>query len=96
MEHEQGARTFEYDERTYVYLDTAEQANTLVSDEDIVSALGWFEEKKGVPAQDFIDKLAKHGGYADTPWDIDSYDNEAARRLLARARRIKREQQEWG
>jgi hypothetical protein len=80
-------------DRIYTVLQTAEQADEYVTDQYIEETLGWFEDKRGVPTEDFIDRLCdEQGAYADQPYDLDNYDNDAARRILSRARRIKREQ----
>jgi hypothetical protein len=87
-------KTFEFDGVTYLVLETAEQADELVSDDDIQDTLeGWFGERRTVPEEDFIDRLVKdHGSaYAATPFEIENYDSPAARRLLSRARKIKKE-----
>lgn len=90
-------RRFEHDGEQYVYLDTKEQADELVSDELIEEVLGWFHDRKGVPANAFIDKLCDTYGrpYGDKKlgFDIDNYDNAASRSILSRARRIKKEQE---
>jgi hypothetical protein len=68
---------------------TAEEANALVSDDLIDAALGWFEDERGIPSEEFIDRLCDS---ADG-WDLDNYDNAAARRILERARKIKKDSQ---
>jgi hypothetical protein len=88
------ARTFEFEGTTYLYLETAEQADELVSDDDIQDTLeSWFGERRTVPEEDFIDRLVKdHGGARSSmPFEIESYDSPASRRLLSRARKIKKE-----
>lgn len=57
----------------------------LTSVEDCVD---WFEEQRGLPTDEFIDRLCTT--YADG-WDIESYDNEAVRKIMRHARKIKRE-----
>lgn len=94
-------RRFKHDDKEYVYLDTEEQANELITDVMIEETLGWFEDEKGVPGEEFIDRLCDNEGppHYDTEkhryglgFDMDSYDNDAARSILRRARRIKKEQ----
>lgn len=75
----------------YVMLTTAADADEYVSDADLEGALEWFADKRGVPTEGFIDRLC---GSSATPYDLGAYDNEAARRLLSRARKIKREMDE--
>lgn len=67
---------------------TAEEADALVSDELLGEVLDWFQDERGVPAERFIDRLCDT--YADG-WELDNYGNAAARRILSRARKIKRE-----
>ena len=95
-------RRFEMDGKQYIYLDTTEQADELVSDQAIEETLGWFEEQRGVPGNDFLDRLIKAYGEPSYDFekhryglgfDLDSYDNDAARSILRRARRIKKEQE---
>jgi hypothetical protein len=55
-------------------------------------ALDWFEDERGVPTEDFIDRLCKT--YLNSLWyDLDSYDNEAARKIMREARKLKRERE---
>ncbi len=90
-------KTLEFDEKTFLLLETAADADEMVSDETIQDCLeGWFGDRRTVPEQGFIDRLVNTKGAP--PWDgsrpgfdIESYDNPAAKRLLSRARRIKRE-----
>jgi len=87
-------KTFEFDGTTYVVMETAEQADEMISDDDIQDTLeGWFGDRRTVPEEEFIDRLVKdHGGsYSKTPFEIEEYDSPAARRLLSRARKIKKE-----
>lgn len=91
-------QTFEHDGRLYVVLESAEQADEFVDDDLLEECLAWFEDERGIPAEPFIDKLSDVYGVA--PYDrsapgfeIQDYDSQAARRLLSRARRLKREAQ---
>ncbi len=62
----------------------------------IEETLGWFTERKTVPPEAFIDQLCKtYGGSGEGPddWDMDAYDSPAAREILRRARKLKREEQ---
>ena len=68
-------------------LTTSEQADEYVSDDLLSEVLDWFEDERGVPAREFIDRLCET--YADG-WDLDSYYNPAANRILTRARILKR------
>jgi len=86
--------TFEIDGVTYVTLRTKEQADELVSDDDIEGALGWFTDKRGVPAEEFMDRLCP--GYLPDGrrYEVDNFEDPAAKRILSRARKIKREMDE--
>lgn len=88
-------RAFELDGRTYVILETAEQAERLVSDETIQDCLeGWFGDRRGVPEQAFIDAISDRYGtprFAESGFEIQDYLCPASRNILKRARRIKRE-----
>lgn len=75
----------------------------LVEEEDVtdeilehaLDCLDWFQDRKGLSTQDFIDRLAQSyggSGYDPDNWDIDSYDNPAVRKIMRVARRAKREQ----
>jgi hypothetical protein len=64
-----------------------EDADEFVTDLMLDETLDWFEDDRGVPTEEFIDRLCTT--YADA-WDIDNYDSPAARRILSRARKIKR------
>jgi hypothetical protein len=87
--------TFHLEGREYVVLETAEQADKLVSDETIQDALeGWFGDRRTVPEEEFIDCISDRYGtpnLGETGFEIQQYDSPAARRILSRARRIKRE-----
>ena len=92
-------RRFVHDGKLYIYLDTKEQAEEFVPDKTVEEVLGWFEDERGVPTEEFLDQLVKDYG---TPpfndnhklgFDLDSYDNEATRNILSRARKIKKEQE---
>ena len=87
-------KTVEFDGVTYILMETREQADELVSDDNITDTLeGWFGDRRTVPEEDFIDRIVRdHGSeYATTPFEIERYDNPASKRLLSRARKIKRE-----
>ena len=48
----------------------------------------WFEDQPTMPTEDFLDRLFKH----PTRWDLEDYDNDAARAIMQHARRVRREQ----
>lgn len=58
----------------------------------IESAVEWFDDESTMPAEDFIDRLCN--SYGGDDFDLESYDNEAARKILRIARRIRREGRE--
>jgi hypothetical protein len=58
--------------------------------EDVADCLdGWFPDDEPLPAEDFIDKFTED--YLNPEWEINQYDSPAARKLLAEARKIRRE-----
>lgn len=86
-------RTFDIDGRTYRLLEEAGDV-----DEEILAAiencLDWFPEGEPMPTEEFIDRLCKTYGSPsfDKPgFDLDQYDNPAARKIMREARRMRRE-----
>lgn len=57
----------------------------------IESAVEWFNDERSMPTEDFIDRLCKT--YGGSEYDLESYDNDAARKIMRIARRIRRESQ---
>ena len=48
----------------------------------IPDCLEWFQERRTLPTEDFIDRLSDTYGYhADPPWELDNYDSPAARKI---------------
>lgn len=70
---------------------------TLQTEEDVTpeieahvaEAVEWFDDEEKMPTEDFIDRLCKD--YGGTDWDLDQYDNPAARKIMRIARRIRRD-----
>ena len=87
----------DYDEK-FQMLESAEDA-ALITDKEIEDTLGWFIDKRGVPAGEFFDRLFSRSGpknptTGDT-LDLDQMDNPAAKSLLKRARAMKREMDDY-
>lgn len=85
-------------EKTYYMLQTAEDVDGLITDEQLDAALDWFEDEPKLPTSDFLDRLFPRysgppgpDGYDEC--DLDQMDNEAARRIMARARKLRRERE---
>jgi hypothetical protein len=83
------------EQKTYRVLKTAEEVDEFISDEDLGSALDWFDGEPKMPTDEFLDRLfPKYGGLYDSDGaelDLDSLDNPAARRIMARARKLRKE-----
>lgn len=52
-------------------------------------AVDWFADERAMPTEEFIDRLCKSYG---TDWDIEDYDTPAVRKIMRRARQVRREQ----
>ena len=84
------------DEKRYYMLQTAEEAD-MISDAEIESAVDWFDGETSMPRDEFFDRLfsrysgptCRIEGYDE--FDLDQLDNAAARRLIARARKNRKE-----
>jgi hypothetical protein len=60
--------------------------------EDVLSCLDFFWDQKGLGTEEFIDKLSDTYGLGSTPpWELDSYDSPAARKIMRIARSARRE-----
>jgi hypothetical protein len=78
------------------------QTRTLREEEDVTEevlaaipdALEWFEDRRSLPTEEFIDRFSDTYGYPE--WELDNYDSPAARKVLREARRIRKEQDQWG
>lgn len=86
-------------ETKYQMLESAEDA-ALITDKEIEDALGWFTEKRGLPADEFFDRLfPRYSGPVNPTTgetlDLDQMDNPAAKALLKRARKMKREMDDY-
>lgn len=83
--------------RTYRLLQTTEEVDALITDAELNSALDWFDDEPRMPTEDYLDRLfPKYGGPRDNDGaelDLDHLDNEAARRIMKRARRLRRERE---
>lgn len=49
----------------------------------------WFDDEPTMPTEEFIDRMFRH----TTSVDIEDYDNEAARKIMRHARKIRRDRQ---
>lgn len=84
------------DEKTYYMLQTAEEAD-LISDAEIESAVDWFDGEASMPRDEYFDRLFGRYSGPTCPiegydeFDLDQLDNAAARRLLSRARKNRKE-----
>ena len=47
----------------------------------------WFEDEPTMSSEDFIDRMFKY----PSRWDIEDYDNPAARKIMRHARKIRKE-----
>jgi hypothetical protein len=78
-------------------LQTAEEVDQLISDGDLNSALDWFDDEPRMPTDEFLDRLfPRYGGPLDSDGrelDLDQLDNSAARRIMSRARQLRRERE---
>jgi hypothetical protein len=78
-------------------LQTAEEVDALISDEDLNSAIDWFDDQRTMPTDEFLDRLVpRYGGLTDeqgNELDLDQMDNDAARRIMSRARRLRKERE---
>ncbi len=85
------------EERPYRLLATAEEVDEFISDDDLSSALDWFDGDPlpKMPRDEFFDRLFPKYGGPTTPdgeeLDLDQMDNAAARRILSRARALRKE-----
>ena len=79
----------------YRNLLTSEDVDETISDEMLNDALDWFSDEPKMPTDEFLDRLFPFDGNprdsAGRMLDLDSFDNEAARRIMSRARRLRKE-----
>lgn len=80
---------------TYRLLQTAEEVDQFLTDDDLNSALDWFDDEPKMGTEEFLDRLfPRYGGPSDSDdneLDLDQLDNAAARRIMARARKLRKE-----
>jgi hypothetical protein len=83
---------------TYRLLSSAAEVDRFITDEQLSEALDWFDDEPRMSTSDFLDRLfPRYGGPADdagNELDLDSLDNAAARRIMSRARTLRRERGE--
>lgn len=83
---------------TFRMLQTAEEVDELISDSLLNDTLDWFPEGEKMPTDEFLDRLfPRYGSILDPEGreiDLDQMDNAAARRIMARARRLRKERDE--
>jgi hypothetical protein len=83
-------------EQTWRILATADDVTPEI-ERDIESCVDWFASSPTMGTVEFIDQLCKtYGGSGDEPgaYDLEAYDNEAARKIMRIARRIRKETRE--
>jgi len=84
-------------EKRYRNLQTAEEVDELISDEQLNDALDWFDDEPRMPTDEFLDRLfPRYGEILDSEGrvlDLDSFINPAAKRIMSRARRLRRERE---
>lgn len=84
------------EEKKWRMLKTADDITPEIKQDIAACVEGWFLDEP-MPAEDFLDKLCDHfggSGRDDRSYDLDHYDNEAARAIMRIARRIRREANE--
>ena len=81
-------------EQRYRNLTTAEEVDRYISDDDLDSAIDWFDEQRTMPADEFFDRLfPRYSSLSDETGailELDNMDNYAARRILSRARALRK------
>jgi len=82
------------DTRTWRILETEDDV-TPEMEKEIEECLDYFHDRRTLPTEEFIDTFCKGwggSGYSPTDWDLDSYINPAAKKIMRIARRLKREE----
>lgn len=83
------------DTERYRELLTADEVDRFISDEALNGALDWFDGEPRMSTEEYLDRLfPRYGGIVDdegATLDLDQLDNEAARRIMSRARSLRRE-----
>ena len=81
----------------YRRLETAEEVDEFITDEHLNSAIDWFDDQRSMPTDDFLDRLfPRYGSLTDgdgRELDLDQLDNPAARRIMSRARKLRKERE---
>lgn len=81
----------------YRLLQTAEEVDEFISDEELNSALDWFDDERSMPTDDFLDRLfPRYSTLVDNEGktlDLDQLDNPAAKRIMSRARKLRKERE---
>jgi hypothetical protein len=82
-------------ETEYRQLKTADEVDRYISDDDLNSAIDWFDDRRGMPTDEFLDRLfPRYGSLKDeagAELDLTDMDNPAARRIMSRARALRKE-----
>lgn len=78
-------------------LHTAAEVDAFIGDDDLNEALDWFDDEPKMPTDEYLDRLfPRYGGLRDNQGrelDLDQLDNAAARRIMSRARSLRRERE---
>ena len=81
----------------YRILQTAAEVDEFISDEHLNSALDWFDGEPKMATDDFLDRLfPRYSSLCDSDGrllDLDQMDNEAAKRIMLRARKLRKERE---
>lgn len=93
------ARVVTVNGREYRMLETADDITPDI-ERAIGDAVEWFDDSPTMGAEEFLDCLCQTYGESDGAmtgapgFDLDSYDNAAARRIMRIARAIRKESRE--
>jgi len=82
-------RTYERNGLTITILETADDVtpDVLARAEETVD---WFDNEPTMPTEDFLDRMFRR----DREYDLEEYDNPAARTIMRHARKIRRDRNE--
>lgn len=80
-------------EKNWRILQTADDVDETIlrAVEDLVDS---WPEGESMGAEEFIDELCRFyggSGHNEDDWDLESYDNAAARKIMREARKLRRE-----
>ena len=81
-------------EKKFRLLQTAAEVDEYITDADLDSTVDWFDNEPSMPTDEFFDRLL--GTLTDNEGsflDLDQLDNEAAKRIMSRARKLRRERE---